>query len=83
MVSQLVVRGHQRQYSTDGGPLGHRGERLPKVDARSLIEPMNDPSSFVALEGAIRIQLVPKNPFFGDDPGAGWMRNKLLGPVRL
>jgi hypothetical protein len=47
---------------TDRSRLDNRAERLLVVDAGALGVPTNDPSSLVARKGAIRVELLTKDP---------------------
>lgn len=55
----------------DHGRLDDGCEHLPKVDAGSLVEATDDPSCLIALEGAVRPELVFEYPLPGDDSTAG------------
>jgi hypothetical protein len=65
----------------DRGWLDHRVEGLIVVDVGSLGEATKDPVSFVPLQGTVRVELVLKNPFIGEDVGANGARDKILGVV--
>jgi hypothetical protein len=56
-------------------------EGLIVVDTRSLGEAVKDPASLVAFQRAIRVELVLKNPFAGDDVGENEARDKISGVV--
>jgi hypothetical protein len=68
------VHRHKRQHGACG--FNHGGECLAKVNARPLIEPSDDPTSFVLLEGVVRVQLACEDPFAGDDAGSRWTRDE-------
>jgi hypothetical protein len=67
----------QGEHGADCGRLDHRGECLIVVDAGSLGEAAKNPTSLVPVQGAIRIELVLKNPLAGDDVGANRTRDKI------
>jgi hypothetical protein len=54
---------------TDRGRFDNRTERLVEVNALLLRETAKHPACFVAVEGAIGLQLVAKDPLAGDDVG--------------
>ena len=71
-LANLLVGGEgDREDDPDGSRFNHRAEGLIEVDAVFLRESAQHPSSFVAIEGAIRLELVTKDPFAGDDVGVG------------
>jgi hypothetical protein len=65
----------------NGGELDNGAEGLVVVDSGALGEAPKDPTSLVAVERAIRGQLVAKNPFVGDHVGAWWTRHQIPGVV--
>lgn len=67
LVNRPTVRRHKLQHGANGGWLDHWWERLAEVDARSLVEPTNDPVRFVTLEGTIKIQLMLEDLLSDDD----------------
>ena len=50
LVSRPVVSSHKGEHGPDSGRLDHQREGLAKGDARSLVEPTDNPSGFVAHE---------------------------------
>jgi hypothetical protein len=54
----------------------NRTESLVVVDAMLLREPVDNPPSLMASKGAVRVVLVPENPFAGDDISTRRSRNK-------
>lgn len=67
LMSWPSVCGHKCQHRLDHGGFNHRQEHLDEVDARALVEPLDNPSSFVVLEGAIGVHLVFEDPLSSDD----------------
>jgi hypothetical protein len=59
----------------------NRAERLIVVHTRALSETLEDPTSLVAIEGAVDAKLVGENPLAGDDVRVTRSGNKFLGPV--
>src|SRR3954468_12003317 len=67
-----------RAYRTG---LDDRSEGVGEVDASTLSEATNDPARFVAIKGAIRTELVFKDPLPGNHVGVLGTGNKLPCPV--
>jgi hypothetical protein len=61
----------------DDGRFNNRAEGLVEVDAVFLRETAQDPTGFIAVKRTIRLELVPKNPFAGDDVGVGGREHKI------
>lgn len=55
----------------------------PKIDVSALREPAHNPAGFVALERPIRIELVFKHSFAGDDVGTGRTIDWVPCPIGL
>jgi hypothetical protein len=86
LMCRPVPRGDDGEDDADRGWLHHRRECLAKVNAGALIEPSDDPTSFVTLERAIRVHLMFEDPFAGDDARAGRSGNEspsLIGLQRV
>jgi hypothetical protein len=77
------AREGERQDCANGGRLDHRTESVVEVDARALREPTKNPAGFVALQGAIGIELVLEYPLAGDDVGPGRPRDQIPSFVEL
>jgi hypothetical protein len=71
----------QREHSAGRGRLDRRAKGLIVVDARSLGEAAKNPTSFVPVQGAVRIELVPENPLADDDVGANGATDKISSVV--
>jgi hypothetical protein len=71
----------QGEHSADCGLLDHRAEGLIIVDAESLGEAVNNPTSLVPVQGAIGIEHELENPLVGDDAEANGVRDKIPGVV--
>jgi hypothetical protein len=61
----------------DHGRFDNRTERLIKVNTLLLREAAKHPTCFVAVEGAIGLQLVAKDPLAGDDVGIPRRRHEI------
>lgn len=83
LMSWPSVCGHKCQHRPDRGGFNHRRECLNEVDTRALVEPPDDPSSFVVLDGAIGVHLVFEDPLYGDDACPRRTRDELPGLVCL
>jgi hypothetical protein len=59
------------EYDADGGELDDEAKSLIIVHAGSLGEAPKNPASLIAAEGAIRSQLVAKEPLASDHIGTG------------
>jgi hypothetical protein len=81
LMNRPGVGDGQGEHGADRGWLDHRVEGLIVVNAGSLGEATKDPVSFVPLQGTVRVELVLKNPFIGEDVGANGARDKILGVV--
>jgi hypothetical protein len=69
------------ENSSNGGELDDGAEGLVVVHSGALGEAPEDPTGLVAVEGAIRGQLVAKEPLVGDHVGARWTQHQVLGVV--
>jgi hypothetical protein len=65
----------------DHGRFDNRTERLIEVNALLLREIAKHPACFVAVEGAIGLQLVAKDPLAGHDVGVPRRRHEILSVV--
>jgi hypothetical protein len=75
LVDRPVPREGEGEDDTDGGELDDGVEGLIIVHFGALGEAPKDLAGLVAVEGAIRSQLVAKEPLVGDHIGAGWTRH--------
>jgi hypothetical protein len=71
----------QGEHGADRGRLDHQAKGLIVVDVESLGEATKNLASLVPVQGAIEIELVLENPLTGDDVGANWTPEKILGFV--
>jgi hypothetical protein len=65
----------------NGGELDDGAEGLVIVHSRALGEAPKDPAGLVVVEGAVRGQLVAKEPLVSDHIGARRMWHQVLGVV--
>jgi hypothetical protein len=65
----------------NSGELDDGAEGLVVVQSEALGEAPKDPTGLVAVEGAVRGQLVAKKPLAGDHVGAWWTRHQVPGLV--
>jgi hypothetical protein len=65
----VLVEG-EGENGPNGGELDDGAKGLIVVNSGALDEAPKDPTGLVAVEGAIRVQLVVKNPLPGDHIGA-------------
>jgi hypothetical protein len=61
----------------DGGRLDNRAENHIVVNAGPLGEAVKNPVSLVLFQATIGVELVPEDPFVGDDVGANKSRDKI------
>jgi hypothetical protein len=78
---ELVDRPIPGEDDADGGELDDRAEGLIVVHAEALGEAPKNPASLVAVEGAIRSQLVAKEPLASGHIGAGRTWHQVPGVV--
>jgi hypothetical protein len=81
LMNRSGARDGQGEHGANRGRLDHRAESLTVVNVRSLVEAMKDPASLVPLQRVIRVELMLERSFAGDDVGANWARDKILGVV--
>jgi hypothetical protein len=79
LMNRPLTRKTQTEHSADGGKLNDRAESLGKVNLRALSESSEDPTSLIAVKGAIWIEFVLENPFIGDDIGTKVTRDESPG----
>jgi hypothetical protein len=72
----LVAGERDGEDDPNSGGSNNRVECLVKVDVVFLRETAQDPTGFIAVKRTIRLELVPKNPFAGDDVGVGGREHK-------
>jgi hypothetical protein len=65
----------------NGGELDDEAEGFIVVHTGALGEASKDPTDLVVVEGAVRGQLVAKEPLVSDHVGAWWTRHQVLGVV--
>jgi len=66
-----AARSSNGEHGVYSSWFNHRREGFAEVNASTLCEATDNPSCFIALEGAIRIEFMAENPFTGDDMGTG------------
>jgi hypothetical protein len=76
-----LVPGEGEEEDDADDELDDEAEGLIIVHSRALGEAPKDPAGLVAVEGAIRSQLVAKQPLVGDPIGVGWTRHQVPGVV--
>jgi hypothetical protein len=81
LLNRPVTGNSNGEYRVHGGQFHNRAERLIVVHTGALSETPEDPTSLVAIEGAIGAKLVGENPLAGDDVRVTRPGNKFLGPV--
>jgi hypothetical protein len=81
LVDRPVLGEGEREDDTDCGELDDGVEGLIVVHAGTLGEAPNNPAGLVAIEGAIRSQLVAKKPLASDHIGAGRTWHQVPGVV--
>jgi hypothetical protein len=81
LMDHLVPGEGEGEDDTNGGELDDVAEGLIVVHSGALGEAPMHPIGLVAVEGAIRGQLVAKEPLAGDHVGAWWTRHLVPGVV--
>jgi hypothetical protein len=81
LMDRPVPEEGEGEDDSNGGELDNRAEGLVIVHSGALGEAPKDPMGLVAVEGAIRGQLVAKEPLAGDHVGAWWTRHQIPGVV--
>jgi hypothetical protein len=71
LVNRPGVGRGDAEYRPYGGRFDDRTEGLVVVDALTLGEALDNPTSLVASEGPIDMELVPEDPLPRHDVGAG------------
>jgi hypothetical protein len=82
LVHEPTLGDSQSQHSPDGGRLDDGAEGLIVVHPGALSEALEDPTSFISIKRAIRLELVLENPLTGDDIGLRRSRNQVPRAVR-
>jgi hypothetical protein len=72
LVDEPLARGRDAEDDPNGGRLDNEAKGLVVIDALALGEAADHPASLVASQGAIGVELMPKDPFAGDHVGTGW-----------
>jgi hypothetical protein len=81
-LASLPFKGERDgEDDADHGRFDNQTERLVKVNTLLLRETAKHPACFVAVEGAIGLQLVAKDPLAGDDVGVPRRRNEIPSVV--
>jgi hypothetical protein len=81
-LASLPFKGERDgEDDADRGRFDNRTERLIEVNALLLRETAKHPACFVAVEGAIGLQLVAKYPLVGDDVGVPRRRHEIPSVV--
>jgi hypothetical protein len=83
LVNWLGARQSQSENHPDCGWLDNWSERFIIVNARLLCEAAKDPTSFVAVKRAIRLELVMKNPLASDEVDTRRARHQGPGVIVL
>jgi hypothetical protein len=83
LVNWPATRDRKLQHGANRARFNNRSKGLGEVDAGTLTETADHPTSLVALKGTIGVSLVPKDPLATDDIGARWPRNQCPGAVPL
>jgi hypothetical protein len=81
LLNRPVTVNNNGEHHAHSGWFHNRAERLIVVHTGALSEAPEDPTSFVAIEGAIGAKLVGENPLAGDDVRVTRPENKFPGPV--
>jgi hypothetical protein len=79
LVDGPLARGRDAEDDPNGGRLDDGAEGLVVIDALALGEAADHPTSLVASQGAIGVELMPEDPFAGDHVGTGWTGNEAPG----
>jgi hypothetical protein len=79
LMDLLVLGEGEGEDDANGDELDDEAEGLVVVHSGVLCEAPKDPLGLVAIEGAVRGQLVAKEPLAGDHVGAWWTRHQVLG----
>jgi hypothetical protein len=81
-LASLPFKGERDgEDNADRGRFDNQTECLVEVNALLLRETAKHPVCFVAVEGAIGLQLVAKDPLAGDDVGVPRRRHEILSVV--
>ena len=67
LMNRPVVRECNRENRPDSGRFDDRAEGLTIINSMLLSKTVKDPTSLVAVEGAVGAKLVGENPLAGDD----------------
>jgi hypothetical protein len=81
LLNRPVMGNNNGEYHAHDGRFHNRPERLIVVHTGALSETPEDPTSLVAIEGAIGMKLVGEDPLAGDDVLATRLENKFPSPV--
>jgi hypothetical protein len=81
-LASLPFKGERvGEDDADRGRFDNRTERLVEVNALLLRETAKHPTCFVAVERAIGLQLVAKDPLPGNDVGVPRRRHEILSVI--
>jgi hypothetical protein len=75
LMDRPVLGEGEGEDDINGDELDDEAEGLVVVHSGALSEALKDPLGLVAVEGAVRGQLVAKEPLVGDHVGAWWTRH--------
>jgi hypothetical protein len=67
LLNRPVTINSNGEHRAHDGRFHNRAERLIVVHTEALSETPEDPTSLVAIEGAVGAELVGENPLAGDD----------------
>jgi hypothetical protein len=81
LLNRPATRNSNGEHRAHGGRFHNRAERLIVVHTGALSETLEDPTSLVAIDGAVGAKLVGENPLASDNVRVTRPRNKFLGPV--
>jgi hypothetical protein len=76
-----VMGEGEGEDGSNGGELNDGAKGLVMVHSEALGEAPKDPTGLVAVEGAVRGQLVAKETHVSDHVGAWWTRHEVPGVV--
>jgi hypothetical protein len=82
LVHEPTLGDSQSQHSPDGGRLDYGVEGVIVVHPETLSEPLEDLTSLVPVERAVRLELVVEDPFASDEIGPMRTRNQVPRAVR-
>src|SRR4051812_2142319 len=81
LVHRPCARDCELKDSANRPGLDNRGECIREINASTLSEASDHPTSFIAVECAVGVKLVLKHPLPGNDVGVPGTGNKLPSRV--